>query len=293
MSWILFTIIGIIFWSFANIVDKHVIDKRLKNTVLAAVLFEFISLFPAFWILSAYGLPRLEHPLLLIAFSAGLLKIVSTWLYFQGLKVEEASRVVALYNLSPLIVPVFAFIFLGEVLSSEKYLGIMLLVSGAVLISMKGVSGLRLSKAFMPIMASMLLWVLYYITIKSAVDSIGFFQTFALSVVGSTTFSIPFIIFYKKEARNIIHNKQLSLLLIFSKFLGFAGLAFIILALSSGFVSLVSALEGLQALILLFFSYLLKRAWPGIFEEGIGKKEMGIKLASIVLMIAGTFLVTV
>ncbi|MBI2676007.1 MAG: EamA family transporter [Candidatus Aenigmarchaeota archaeon] len=291
MSWILFTIIGITFWSFANIVDKHIIDKRLKNAVLAAVLFEFVSLFPAFWIFLAYGLPK-PGPLLLLAFSAGLLKIASTWLYFKGLKVEEPSRVVALYNLSPLVVPVFAFIFLGEVLGPEKYLGIMLLVSGAVLISMKGVSGFSLSKAFMPIMASMLLWVMYYIVIKSAVDSIGFFQTFALSAIGSTAFSIPFIIFYKKEAGNAIHSKKLSLLLIFSKSLGFAGLAFIMLALSSGYVSLVSALESIQPLVVLLFSYLLGRMRPELLEEGVGRKEMGLKLASIFLMIAGTFLIS-
>lgn len=293
MSWILFTIIGITFWSFANIIDKHVIDKRLKNTVLAAVLFEFISLFPAFWILSAYGFPKLSFVFLLAAAAAGLLKIGAYWLYFRSLKVEEASRVVALYNLSPLIVPVFAFLMLGETVGPEKYLGIVLLVAGSVLISLKDVSRFSFSRALLPVICAMLTWVLYEVSLKAFVDSIGFLQTFALSSIGSAAFSIPFIFHYRKEAKAIIHDRNLSLLLLFSKALGFAGLAFIILALSSGYVSLVSALESLQALILLFFSYLLKRAWPGIFEEGIGRKEMGIKLASIVLMIAGIFLVTV
>jgi transporter family protein len=60
----------------------------------------------------------------------------ASWLcYFRALKLGDAARVAPLDKLSVVLVAVFAAIFLGERLSLANWLGVLLIMGGAVLIA--------------------------------------------------------------------------------------------------------------------------------------------------------------
>ncbi len=59
----------------------------------------------------------------------------ASWLcYFRALKLGNASQVAPVDKLSVLFVAIFAVIFLGESLSTANWIGILLMMAGAILI---------------------------------------------------------------------------------------------------------------------------------------------------------------
>lgn len=80
-------------------------------------------------------------PLSAISGRGGLFLVLSglatgaSWLcYFRALKLGEASRVAPIDKLSVVLVAIFSVFFLGERLSGQSWLGIVLISAGAILI---------------------------------------------------------------------------------------------------------------------------------------------------------------
>ena len=70
---------------------------------------------------------------------------------FLGYKLEEASRASAIIHTFPVFVAVLAVVFLGETLASGQWVAILVVVAGAIIISVWGSRGgkiIRLNKAF-------------------------------------------------------------------------------------------------------------------------------------------------
>jgi transporter family protein len=62
----------------------------------------------------------------------------ASWLcYFRALKLGDAARVAPIDKLSVVLVAIFGVVFLGEELSLPNWLGVGLIATGAVLVSMK------------------------------------------------------------------------------------------------------------------------------------------------------------
>jgi transporter family protein len=62
----------------------------------------------------------------------------ASWVcYFRALKLGDASQVAPIDKLSVVLVAIFAVVFLGERPSGQNWLGILLIVAGAVLIAYK------------------------------------------------------------------------------------------------------------------------------------------------------------
>jgi len=68
---------------------------------------------------------------------SGLATGVSWVCYFRALKVGEASKVASIDKLSLVLVIIFAFIFLGERPSTREWLGVLLVVAGAVILGFR------------------------------------------------------------------------------------------------------------------------------------------------------------
>lgn len=63
----------------------------------------------------------------------------ASWLcYYRALQLGPASKVAPVDKLSVIFVAIFAFIFLGERLSASNWLGVVLIVAGVILASIKG-----------------------------------------------------------------------------------------------------------------------------------------------------------
>lgn len=63
----------------------------------------------------------------------------ASWLcYFRALKLGDAARVAPIDKLSTVLVALFGVAFLGERLSAQNWLGVLLIACGALLVAYKG-----------------------------------------------------------------------------------------------------------------------------------------------------------
>jgi uncharacterized membrane protein len=68
-----------------------------------------------------------------LAFSSGVVGMLGYWLYFQALKDDQDAVVISIiWNLMIALVPVIAFVFIGEKLGFVQYIGIGLIFTGAL-----------------------------------------------------------------------------------------------------------------------------------------------------------------
>ena len=145
MSWLLFALLAINLWAVGNIIDKNVISKRVRSPATAVIIGNLSALL--------YGIIAfvISGEFAIQGFFIGVLWSVILLLYYKALAMDEASRIVALYSMTPIFVSILAFFFLGEAFGAEKYIGIILIVLGAMLISMKKLGKFTLNKIF-PVM---------------------------------------------------------------------------------------------------------------------------------------------
>ena len=287
MSWLLFTLLGINLWTFANIIDKNVVSKRVKSPLTALIIGNIPALF--------YGLAALSITKVFSVegFFLGLGWTFILLLYFKALSLEEASKIIALYSITPISVSILAFSFLGEAFGPEKYIGIILIVIGAMLISMKKFGKLKFSKA-LPLMAfTAVVYAIMLIMMKSTIDAQGFAPVFTGMEFGIFlgAFSLMAVKKYRSEVM-AAKKKTFGILFISSTF-GVSGLLCMILALSMGPAALISAIEQTQSLFVLFYVVILTHLKPHIIKEDITRGPLMIKIVAIVMMVVGAIAISV
>lgn len=80
-----------------------------------------------------------EKRALLWIILSGVGAMVGLLLYLYALKMDDASKIVTIVATFPMFTAFYAYIFLGENLGPARILGIVFVITGAVLINWKGV----------------------------------------------------------------------------------------------------------------------------------------------------------
>ena len=292
MSWILFTLISAIIFALANIFDKYILTKLVKNPVIPTIVWGIAGLIFGIVIFIFKGFPALSYLNMLLAFISSILWITGAFLYFKALQLEEVSRVIALIYLTPLFVLILATIFLGEIFTLPKYIGILLLVLGAAIISLKNLRKFAFGNAFWLIIFANLAFAVSGIIIKYLLNFADFWTIFSYVKIGVGIATIPLFYFTYKELIAISKQNRRVLWIIFIPQLSSLGAELLsIIAVSISYVSLVSALSSVQPFFVLLFTLMLSIFHPKILEEEIGKSTLALKFFAIILIFVGGFLV--
>lgn len=124
MPWQLLTILAVFIFTVTTIIDKFLLTKWIKNPIIPPLFFGPLGLLTSFIIYLFYGFSYLGGMNIVLALIAGVIYMFGEFLYYKAVKLEEISRVIPLVYLSPLFVLILAAIFLGEIFTPLKYLGI-------------------------------------------------------------------------------------------------------------------------------------------------------------------------
>ena len=137
-NWLLFALSAPVLWAVSIHLDKYLVERYFKHTSVA-VLLVFTALMgvlmlPIIWWFrpEVLVLPWLDA--LLIGLS-GVLFMAAIWFYLQALQSEEASVVTPLFQAAPLFGYALGYFVLGETLSRMQGAGALLIVAGALLLS--------------------------------------------------------------------------------------------------------------------------------------------------------------
>lgn len=188
-----------------------------------------------------------------------------------------------------------AVTLLNEILTLEKYIGIFLLVVSAMLISYRKIKRKKLSivPTFKFLLPLPLIWAILDVTEKYILNFISYWSLFFWTTLGVFGIGLTFL-FFKTIRRNFVEiikvPKIISLVFISESFTVSAVILFFV-ALSLGFVSLVSAFTSLQPFFVLVYTIILSMFLPGILKEEITKQTIFLKFVAVVLIFLGTYLI--
>ena len=293
-GWIIFSVLAALSWALVNVVDKYILTKWVRKPIVPVMILGIIGLLAGAFIYLFQGFAPLSPVNITLAFAAGILYILMAIFYFKAAKIEEISRIIPLFYLAPLFILILATIFLGEVFTPIKYLGIALLIIGAVFISSKNFVKISLGKPFWFMILATLSIAGNQVITKYLLDFADFWTIFAYTRIGSVFILVPIFYFSFKDLVSTIkeHGKKTVIVMSANETLNLVGVLFITIAASVGFITLVNSLSSIQPFFVLLFTVMLSVFYPKILKEEIGKSTLLKKTIAIILMFIGALLIT-
>ena len=237
-------------------------------------------------------------PYVLFAVVVGLMPLLAFWFYSKALMVEEISRITPLFQFIPIFVVLLSVVFLNEILSAQRYLGVAIIVIASILISYRNsASGKSLSAALKFMIPFSVVLAVHSILEKFLLSHIDYWSVFFWNIMGSFL-GVLFLMIFSKPRREFAEavtsvGKRAFFVVLVGEGVYFLGTICWLIAASTGYVSLVSALAGLQHFFVFIFVLLSSLFVPHHLKEEMNTRVIVLKISAIALMFAGTWLVTV
>jgi uncharacterized membrane protein len=293
--WILTATGAYLLLALNGVADKFLLSKAVKSPVTYAFFTGITG--PLVWVLAPFGLKFLSLPDLLIAILAGVCFIVALVFLFRATQQTSASRISPIEGgLVPLFTLLFAYLILHEHLTQHQLYAFVLLVLGAVLISIREENNHWHAPALGNAIVAAMLFAMSFTLEKHTYGVSNFVSGLVWTRVGFLVASLSFLIppknrkdIFQAPKKTSSGNKALYYGARVSG--AFAGLLQHF-SISIGSVTLVNALQGTQFAFLLVVTSVLSKKFPKILKEKITPKIITQKIIAIVLVSIGlTFLI--
>lgn len=301
MNWILIALIAPLLWSLLNHADKYLISKYSKDVgigglVILSSLFAFVSLpfIDAFHHEDVYSTTHDIIPLML----TGSLMALAILFYLKALDRDDASHVVPFWFLIPPIAYALGIFLLGETLETAKVVGSLITLSGAFILSLEFEQGFKIKKHVPLLMiGSSFCIALSDVTFKAFTPESSFWHSTFWNQVGIGVFGLVCLFFVRSYRRNfvkVIRSKAKAVIGI-----NVGGEIIQTLATMANYYSMLLAPVALVLLISYTFQplfvfiegLLLTTLFPHIIKEKISRDHLLQKLAAMIIMGLGIYLV--
>lgn len=297
MDWVIFTLLSRALWAADNVVDKLLIGKHLKDSVVLTLIAGISALFLSLAIIIFNGLGWIGLIPAVLAIFAGTIQVLAIFAFYQAIAKEEISRVIPLFQFTPPFVLIFSFLFLGEVLTTSYYFAFVLILVGGFLISLQKTEGVfKLRNAFWWMVLSSLIYAVQAIILKSLYVTCPFWDLTVYLGFGEFLSMLTLLLLmsnFRNRFTGSLSNLKpvgwvlLTLAIFFVATASLSGFW----ALTSGPVSLISVFRGFQSVFVLIYAILFSIWLPKILKEELNKRILGIKAIAIFLMVIGLYLI--
>lgn len=298
MNWFIIALITPIAHAAVNHIDKHLLSKYFKGgevgaLVLFSALFAIVGM-PVAWLVDPNVLVFSARDISLLMIN-GLLLVVGFICYFYALNEDEASIVAPLFQVIPVLSFILGYVVLGETLSGTQALGGLIVILGAVFLSLELRGGVRLKqKVFWLMMASSLMYAVNGVLFKFVTEDLQrFWPALFWDFSGKVVFGV--IIFltiasYRKQFLAVLRENKAVVLGLngLNEILGIIGEGALVFAILLAPVALVQVVSGFQPAFVFLFGVLLTLFFPGFVRESFSKWHLVQKIVGIVIIIEGT-----
>jgi len=301
MNWFFIGLLPPALWSVTNHIDKYLLGRYFKGGGVGALMV-FSSLIG----LLLLPIIAIWHPevlsfsqnSILIAIN-GFLYILAVLPYFYALQKDEASIAVPLFQLIPVFSYVLAYFVLSETLTNFQMFGGLLIVLGAIGISLDLNEGKKIrfkKEVFWLMMLSSLIFALNFLFFKYFAIQSSFWYTSFWEYVGFAVFAFLLMVFVKSYRKQFIEVMKKNRVAVLS-LNGINEVINIIAKVSFNFASLLAPItmiwivNGLQPFFVFGYGVILTLFFPQVSQESLVKKHLFQKIIAIVVMFAGTYLI--
>jgi len=295
--WLFFAILAPAIFSVNNFVDKFLVVKKIRDTAVITVFSGFVALLFGMIILLLRNFQLLEVKQLFLIVSAGIFAEFGLLPYFKALSTDETSRVVPLFQISPIFVLILSALFLGEFLTTKQISGFLFILMSGFVLSAEKIE----KKIFTPrkslwyMMLASLFFAISGVIFRFVVVNANFWDTLAWELVGIGIGAIVLLLWPIYRKRVLAERKNTGIkvwsALGFNESIYMAGRLSVSYATSLAPVALVSVMNGFQPLFVLINGLILSIWFPHILKEDIQKSVVGIKLFAIALIFSGLYFI--
>jgi len=301
VSWVVFAFSGPVLWAISVHLDKYLVERFFKESNVAVMLlftaFVGVLLLPFIWLYEpSVTAPGLGSIALIIL--AGILYMVAMLLYLQALQTEEASIVAPYFQAGPLFGYGLAYLVLGETLTGRQLAGGVLIILGALSVSVRFAYGARMFKTRLAVLmltcgfAGALAGLIF----KIFALNVEFWTTTFWMYAGEAIFGCALLLVptYRRQLLATLRVNTAALLSIngSNELINLGGGLGNRYALMFAPLSIVQAIGSTTTLFVFAFGVVLSLLWPGLGREDLSGRELVKKGIAAVLVAVGVALVT-
>ena len=300
--WLLFAFSGPVLWAASTHIDKYLVERYFKNSD-TAVLMVFTALIgllmlPFIWFFEP---STLSVPLSNIAVMAvsGMLYMGAMLFYLRAIQSAEASVVAPLFQTSTLFTFALGYLILGETLTWINGLGAVLIVAGALTLSLD--TSFRFHTLKLRILLLMLLCtfvlalstvIFKFFAVREEFWSTTFWTYVGEALFGAGILAIPH---YFRQFMLLLRTNTGPLLGVngANELINLGGGLGVRYASLLAPVVLVSAISSTSTLFVFLFGVLLTIFFPRLAHEDLSRANLIQKGAAAVLVVLGVVLANV
>lgn len=289
-SWFIFALLYPLCYSIINIIDKFLIEKKIKNFYAYGVVFGALILCATFIIILINGFPELTPSLIFFSLISGFSYGIVYLIYFYLLKSTEVSRIISIGYLFPAFVALLSRIFLSEELSFIKYGAVLIAICGALLLGTeKKKHQWKITNVFWLMVLNAFLIAVVDVSDKYIVDRVTLWHAYILTTLPfCITLMMPLL--YKKVRSDVPQVLSRLPFLVTDALLTLAGVLSFFMAAAQAPITIVSALGTLQPVFVFLFALVSSVLFPRFLKEQISKKILLYKITGMIAIISATII---
>ena len=294
--WLGFALISAALYGIAEILDNFFANKEFKHPltlVFYSCLFNLVYV-PLLILLMHPSLPPLST--LPIFILLGFVNVGYLYPYYKGLKDDDTSVAISFLAIERILVPVLAFLVIGEVLQPVQYAGILVIVMSVILLGLHhSRARFKLSKGVWHISCAALFLACEAILLKVLFDQGVSVET---AVTGEAIISLAFgasVAGLAHVRRDIVRSfglfRKLLPIFLIEELFTLAGLYTESKAISMAPVSIVKGVTMASPFFLVIYAWLGVQFFPKLFKEDLHRRQIFKKLVLFAVLVTGIMLI--
>lgn len=297
MSWANSAILAAAVLAAVNVIDSHLISRRLPSIWAFLLPVGVIAIFYGVLTLLLEPCPEgVGAGPVLIAIGSSVLRSMGVMAFLYAMRKEEVSRIIPVVNMHPVFVAMMAVPLLDEKLAALEWLAVVITVAGAVLISVRTDvgTGKRFSRMMILPFLSALCMASANLTSKYALEDISFWNMYAIGAIvwGAVAAGVsarPSVI---PQLRGIRRPWSTWIILVLNETLAPVAIILLFWSIERGPVSLVSTIAGTQPVFVFIFAVLL--GWVSsraLLEMRMSRQTIVRRFLATAMIFAGVALI--
>ena len=300
MTWVLLSLGSTLVFAVISALDKILIARFTPNPRTFIVMVGLTQFILALVILPWVEWTGYTRQDVVLALVSGLASGGYLVLMFWVMGTQDVSRVVPVTSTYPIFVAVLAVVLLGEQIGLLAWVGIVVTVAGAALMSLGPTARARdrgrgQVLAFGLLIFASLGFGLSQVFSKMVADDMDIWTLFFWRALGNGAACVAFTI-RPSGVGDLVNTLRrpasVGLILFTEGALVFVALAFLLGAIYSGPVSLVSTVMATRPLFVFALGIVLSIGVSNVLNEPLEKRILAIKTLSIAMTVGGVAAVT-
>jgi drug/metabolite transporter (DMT)-like permease len=287
-----------VLWAASAHIDKYLVDRYFQNAD-TAVLMVFTAviglvMLPFIAVLQPHAL-ALDSTSIAVMATSGILYMGAMLFYLRAIQTTEASVIAPLFQASTVFTLILGYLLLGEALTVRKLVGVGLIVTGALLLSVRGLHGARAGGRLIALMlAATFVVALASVIFKYFVVRDEFWSTTFWMFVGEALFGAGILVIpsYRRQFARLLRTNTSALLGVnaANELINLGGGLGVRFASLLAPVAVVSAISSTTTLFVFGFGVLLTYVAPWLGREDLSPGNLARKGIAALVVAAGVCL---